>query len=98
MSEISAPAATAARAIAGAVVRSLLKIAGTALVTRGLVDQGTVDGAIPMFSEEIVGVLLVGAASSWSIIRAAITHTRFAAAWRALRGEDPQSPQQKEVQ
>ena len=86
MSEISAPAATAARAITGAVVRSLLKILGTALVTRGLVDQGTVDGAIPMLAEEIAGSLLVAAASGWSVVRAAITHTRFAAAWRALRG------------
>jgi hypothetical protein len=87
MSEISAPAATLARAIAGAVVRSLLKVAGTALVTRGLVDQGTVDGAIPMLAEEIAGGLLVAAASGWSVVRAAITHTRLAAAWRALRGE-----------
>lgn len=87
MTEITAPAATVARAIAGALVRSLLKIAGTALVTRGLVDQGTVDGAIPMLAEEIAGSLLVAAASGWSVARAAITHTRFAAAWRALRGE-----------
>lgn len=87
MSDLPAPVATAARAIAGAIVRSLLKIAGTALVTRGLVDQGTVDGAIPMLAEEIVGSLIVAAASGWSVVRAAITHTRFAAAWRALRGE-----------
>lgn len=87
MSEISAPAATVSRAIAGAVVRSLLKIVGTALVTRGLVDQGTIDGAIPMLAEEIAGGLLVAAASGWSVARAAIAHTRFAAAWRALRGE-----------
>ncbi|WP_010186029.1 Pam3-gp28 family putative phage holin [Sphingomonas sp. PAMC 26605] len=87
MSEISAPAATVWRAIAGAVVRSLLKIVGTALVTRGLVDQGTVDGAIPMLAEEIAGSLLVAVASGWSVVRAAISHTRFAAAWRAFRGE-----------
>lgn len=85
MSDAAAPAATAARAIIGALVRSLLKVLGAALVTRGLVDQGTIDGAVPMLVETIVGAVLVGAASGWSVGRAWLVHTRWARAWRALR-------------
>ena len=84
-----APAATAARAILAAIVRSILKIVGTALVTRGLVDQGTIDGALPMLAETIVGAALVAGASAWSIVRAYLSHTRWAAAWRALRAPGP---------
>lgn len=80
----------AAIALLGSLVRHLLTVAGTALVTRGLVDQGTVDGIIPMAGEEIVGALIVGAALGWSQLRAFLSHTRLAAAWAALTA--PEAP------
>jgi len=87
MTDIPAPAATAARAILGTLARTGLKIVGTALVTRGVIDQGTADGVVPMLAEEVVGLICVGAGSLWSVARARLTHTRFAAAWRALNGD-----------
>jgi hypothetical protein len=81
------PANTAARALLGALVRHMLTAAGTALVTRGIVDQGTVDGVIPMAVEEIVGALIVSGAVGWGQLRAYASHTRWAAAWAALRAD-----------
>jgi hypothetical protein len=79
----------AAAAMLGVLVRHMLTAIGTALVTRGLVDKGTVDGIIPMAVEEIVGALIVGAAIGWGQLRAYASHTRWAAAWAALRAETP---------
>jgi len=84
------PSSTAARAVLGALARKGLAIAGTALVTRGFVDQSTMDGAIPLVAEQLVGAALVGGATLWSLVRARITHTRFARAWSILIGEDQQ--------
>lgn len=75
---------TAARAIAGTMIRTGLKMIGTALVTRGLVDQGTVDGVIPTLSEELVGVLMLAGGAGWGFVRAWFAHQRFWAAKEAL--------------
>lgn len=84
-----APAATVWRAMLGALVRKLLAIAGTALVTRGFVDQSTADGWLPIVVEQVVGASMIGGATAWSVARAKLTHTRWAAAWRALVGDQP---------
>ena len=79
----------AALAMLGAAVRHVLTIAGAALVTRGFVDQGTVDGYMPTAIEIVVGALLAGGGIAWSQLRAYASHTRLANAWAALRAEDP---------
>ncbi|MGI4731114.1 MAG: hypothetical protein ACRYFW_05115 [Janthinobacterium lividum] len=58
---------------------------GTALVTRGIVDQGTVDGVMPMAVEIVVGAVIATASTGWGQLRAYASHTRWAAAWKALR-------------
>lgn len=92
MTEIPAPAATAARAIAGAVLRHALTIAGTALVARGYVDQETAHNAVPPIADYLVGAAMATASASWAGLRAWFAHTRFAAAWAALNGDDVPSP------
>ncbi|WP_404711471.1 hypothetical protein [Sphingomonas sp. MMS24-J13] len=87
MSDIPAPAATAARALLASAVRHALTAAGTALVTRGLVDQGAVDGFMATGVEMVVGALIVAGATCWGQFRAWMSHGRFAAAWAALNGE-----------
>ena len=87
MPDIPAPAATAARALLASAVRHSLTMAGAALVTRGLVDQGAVDGAIPTLVEVMVGTLLAAGATGWGQLRAWLAHGRFAAAWAVLNGE-----------
>ena len=89
MPDIPAPAATAARALLASAVRHTLTMAGAALVTRGLVDQGAVDGAIPTLVEVMVGTLLAAGATGWGQLRAWLAHGRFAAAWAVLNGPDP---------
>ncbi|UAK25665.1 Pam3-gp28 family putative phage holin [Sphingomonas nostoxanthinifaciens] len=65
MNEHYAPAATAVHALLASLVRHALVAAGSALVTRGIVDQGSVDGFIATMVETIVGTLMVaGAADS----------------------------------
>ena len=92
MPDTSAPAATVARALLASLVRHLLTMAGTALVTRGLVDQGTVDGIMATAVEVVVGAILVTVSTGWGQLRAYLSHTRWAAAWAALQsGETPQS-------
>ena len=78
------PTSTVERAIIGVAVRSLLKIVGTALVTRGLTDQGTVDGIMATLVEAIVGATMIGAGSAWSVVRVLFEHSRWAKRWQAL--------------
>ncbi|USI71603.1 hypothetical protein [Sphingomonas morindae] len=87
MPELTAPAATASRAILGALARKAITIAGTALISHGLVDQGTVDAATGPIADYLVGAGLILASGAWSIARARITHTRFANAWRKLTSD-----------
>ncbi|UAK24333.1 Pam3-gp28 family putative phage holin [Sphingomonas nostoxanthinifaciens] len=89
MSDLPAPAATAVHALLASLVRHALVAAGSALVTRGIVDQGAVDGFIATMVETIVGTLMVAGATGWAQARAFLSHTRLAAAWAALNG-DPQ--------
>lgn len=77
----------------GVLVRSLLKIAGTALVTRGIIDQGTVDGLMATLAEAILGGLMIGAGNAWSLVHALFEHSRWARAWAALQsGTSPVPP------
>ncbi len=72
-----APAATAAKAVAGALLRHAITVAGTALVAHGLVDQQTADSATgPIADYALGGGLAVGAAS-WAAIRARLTHSKW---------------------
>ena len=84
MPDIPAPAATAARALLASLVRHFLTALGTALVTRGAVDQGAVDGYMATAVEMVVGALIVAGATGWGQLRAWLSHGRFAAAWAAL--------------
>ena len=86
MPDTPAPAATAARALLASLVRHVLVMIGTALVTRGLVDQGTVDGYMATAVEMVVGALIVAGSTAWGQFRAFWSHTRWAAAWKALQG------------
>lgn len=81
--------ADAARAMLGSLVRHLLTAIGTALVTRGLIDQGAVDGIIPMAVEVLVGAILAAAATGWGQLRAFLSHTRLAKAWADLTAARP---------
>ncbi|MGI3904190.1 MAG: hypothetical protein ACRYF1_27295, partial [Janthinobacterium lividum] len=68
--------------------RHALTAVGTALVTRGIVDQGTVDGVMPMAVEIVVGAVIATASTGWGQLRAYASHTRWAAAWKALRSKE----------
>lgn len=81
---VDQPASTVGRALLASLVRHTLTIAGTALVTRGLVDQGTVDGYMTTAVEMVVGAILAAGAAAWGQRRAYLSHTRWAAAWAAL--------------
>lgn len=59
-------------------------MAGSALVTRGLVDQATVDGYMATAVEIVVGALMVGGATAWRQFRAFLSPSRWAAAWMTL--------------
>lgn len=85
MPDASAPAATAARAVLGALVRTVLKIIGTVLVTHGLIDQGNVDSTLSDLTQAIVGAVIVSSAGCWAVFRAWASHTRWARSWAALR-------------
>ncbi len=89
MPDAPAPAATAARAIAAALIRHAITAAGTALVAHGYVDQGTVNDAVSPIADEVLGVAVVVASAGWSVVRAHLTHSRWAAAWAALNGPSP---------
>lgn len=83
MSDAAAPAASAARASAGAIVRHALTVAGTALVAHGYVDQGTADGAISPIADYELGAALALGASGWGVLRARAAHWRWVQAWTA---------------
>jgi hypothetical protein len=86
----------AGRALLGAAIRHLLVAIGAALVTRGWIDQGHVDGVIPMAVEVGVGAVFALVGFGWGQVRAFLSHTRWAAAWAALRADSqagaPTSP------
>lgn len=80
---VPAPAATAARAIAAALLRHALTAAGTALVARGYVDQATSDTAIGPIGDYIVGAGIAIGATGWGALRARAAHWRWVRAWTA---------------
>lgn len=86
MPDLPAPAATVGRALLASLVRHGLTALGAALVTRGIVDQGTVDGYMATAVEIVVGGLLSAGATLWGQRRAYLSHSRWAAAWAALEG------------
>lgn len=85
MSDASAPAATAVRAVAAALLRHVLTVAGTALVAHGWVDQNTADTAVGPVAEEVLGLAITVGAACWAAIRARIAHSRWAHAWHTPR-------------
>lgn len=93
MPDLPAPAETAVRALLASAVRHALVVAGTALVTRGIVDQGVVDGAIPTLVETIVGTLLVAGATGWAQLRAWLAHDHLTTLWLAVRMRPTVLPQ-----
>ncbi len=80
MSDASAPAATAARAIAAALLRHALTAAGAALVAHRYVDQTTADSAVGPIGDYVLGAGLTLGATGWSAIRAHAVHWRWIAA------------------
>ena len=83
MTDTSAPAASAARAIAGAILRHALTAAGTTLVAHGYVDQATADGAIGPVADYALGTALACASAGWGVFRARAEHWRWVQAWIA---------------
>lgn len=77
----TAPAATAVRAVLGAIVRHLLGIIGTTLVARGYVDQDTASSASGPIADYVLGALIAIGALGWGAFHAWLTHTRFYMAW-----------------
>ena len=77
MTDASAPAATAARAIAGAILRHILTAAGTALVAHGYVDQDTANSAVGPIDDYVLGAAIALGASGWGVIRARAAHWRW---------------------
>lgn len=84
------PAASAARAIALAILRHCLTAAGTALVAHGVVDQGTVNDAVSPIADEILGAVIVAGAAGWSWCAAHLSHSRWRRAWAAMTA--PEAP------
>lgn len=81
--DASAPAASAAHAIAGAIVRHALTAAGTALVAHGYVDQQTATNAIDPLADYVLGAALAFGAAGWSALHARLMHSRWVLAWKA---------------
>lgn len=69
MNGISAPAATAARAIADAIARHAITAAGSAIVARDYLDQAAVDGATGPITDYALGGALLAAASGHGLGR-----------------------------
>ena len=90
-----APAASAAKAIAGALVRHLIGWTGIWLVRNGLVDQQTADSATGPIADYVLGAGLAIGAAGWAAFRARATHWRWVQAWLApaqpLPGATPPS-------
>lgn len=89
MPDIPAPATTAGRALLASAVRHALTAIGSMLVTRGIVDQGAVDGFMATAVEMIVGSIIVAGATGWGQLRAFISHTRWASALAAAEASNP---------
>jgi hypothetical protein len=82
-------ASTAARAIAGALARHALTLTGAYLVHHGWVEEGIVNSAVSPLADYAVGGAIVVSSASWGAVRAWWSHTRWAAAWAALRADEP---------
>ena len=82
-----APAAAVARALARAMIRKGLTVLGTIAVTRGLIDQGSVDSAMGQAVEITLGALTVVGSGVWTWFATTNVHQRLAAALAALRGQ-----------
>ncbi len=78
-----APAASAANAIAGALIRHGITAAGTALVAHGYLDQQIVDSATDPLADYLLGAGLVAGSAIWSAGRASLMHSRWVQAWIA---------------
>ena len=81
------PADTALQAILGSLARGALKIAGTALVTHGVMNAATANAMSPILAQELAGAALVALGQGWGVARAWFAHTRFAVAVAQLRAE-----------
>ena len=73
----AAPAASAARAVAGAILRHALTAIGTALVAHRYVDQATADSAVGPIADYVLGAAIALGASGWGVIRARAAHWRW---------------------
>ncbi len=80
MADAPAPAATAARAITGAIVRHVITALGAMIVAHGYGDQSVVSDAVPAIAEQVLGVVIVCASAGWSALRARLSHSRWAGA------------------
>ena len=89
MSDPAAPAATAARAVAGALLRHAITATGTVLVAHGWLDQQTADSVIGPVADEALGIALTLGAAGWAGVRARLVHSRWAAAWATLSSAGP---------
>ncbi|WP_404713630.1 hypothetical protein [Sphingomonas sp. MMS24-J13] len=95
MSDIPAPAETAARALLASATRHALIIVGTWLISHGALDAKVVDDATGPIVDAIVGTIMVGGAMAWDQIRAAIAHRRFARPWSAWAALNAPAPAQE---
>ena len=89
MSDLPSPGRTALRAVAAVIVRHLLTAAGTYLAHRGWVDQATADSAVGPIADELLGAGLVIGSAGWGVVRAKLSHGRFARAWAILTAASP---------
>ena len=87
-----APAATAAKAIAGALLRQAITVAGTALVAHRVVDQQTADSLTGPVGDYVLGAGLALGSAGWSVFRARLMHSRWLQAWIATAKPLPVTP------
>ena len=83
MTDTTGPAASAARAVAGALLRHFITAAGVTLVSKGYVDQQTADSATGPIADYVLGAGLAVGAAGWSAVRARLMHSRWVQAWVA---------------
>ena len=88
----AAPAATAAKAVAGALLRHFITAAGVTLVSKGYVDQQTADSATGPIADYVLGAGLAVGAPGWSVFRAWLMHQRWVQAWVAPAKPLPATP------
>ncbi len=79
----TAPAATAAKAVAGAFLRHILAALGIWLVRNGMLDQQAADSATGPIADYILGAGIASGAAGWSMFRARLMHSRWVQAWLA---------------